>query len=283
MNGFEIEMTEKERRDISSYIEENFGIKMPPVKKVLLTSRLSKRLHALGFDSYSRYFKYIISEKGSHDEFHIFADLVSTHETGFFREPQHFDFLINSALPMLIENSGAGTGKQLRVLSCACSTGEEAYSIAITVEEFRKRHKLPEYRYVITGTDISMKVINTARRGVYHESRISNMADEYKRDYFMQGKGSKNELVRIIPELRCCTEFYYLNLMDGNYPFNEKFDIIFFRNAMIYFDRSNQGNILNRLADSLNKNGYLIIGHSETMSGWDLPLKFVMTTVYRKI
>lgn len=282
MNGFEIEMSEKERRYISSFIEDNFGIKMPPVKKVLLTSRLSKRLNALGFSSYSQYFKYIMTEKGSRDEFHIFEDLVSTHETSFFREPQHFDFLLNSALPQLVEDNGAGIKRQLRVLSCACSTGEEAYTISITIEEFKKKHNLPAYTYRITGTDISTKVVNAAKRGVYHESRISNLTHEYKKQYFMQGRGAKSELVRVIPELRCCTEFYYMNLMDERYPFSDKFDVIFFRNAMIYFDRPNQEQILGRLTDNLNKNGFLMIGHSETMSGWDLPLKCVMTTIYRK-
>jgi len=282
MNGFEIEMTEKERSDISSFIENSFGIKMPPAKKVLLTSRLSKRLNALGFKSYSQYFRYIMTESGGHDEFHIFADLVSTHETSFFREPQHFDFLLNTALPRLVEDNGAGTRRQLKILSCACSTGEEAYTISIIIEEFKRRHNLQSYTYRITGTDISNKVINVATRGVYHESKIMNLPADYQKRYFMRGKGSKNELVRVVPELRCYTGFYYMNLMDERYPFTDKFDVIFFRNAMIYFDRSNQEKILARLTENLNKNGYLMIGHSETMSGWNLPLKCVMTTVYRK-
>ena len=282
MNGFEIEMSEKERLDISSLIETRFGIKMPPVKKVLLTSRLSKRLNALGFKSYNEYYKYITTEKGSRDELHIFADLVSTHETSFFREPQHFEYLYETALPQLLDDRGTGVKKQLRVLSCACSTGEEAYTISVTLEEFRRNHDLSSYSYRITGTDISTKVVNTAARGVYHESRISNLPHDYRRKYFMKGKGNKNELVRVIPELRASTEFYYMNLMDDRYPFTDKFDIIFFRNAMIYFDRENQEKILGRLAGHLNKGGYLMIGHSETMSGYNLPLRCVATTIYRK-
>jgi chemotaxis protein methyltransferase CheR len=283
MNGFDIEMSERERSEISSFIESNFGIKMPPVKKVLLTSRLSKRLNALGFNSYGQYFRYIKTEKGSRDEFHIFADLVSTHETSFFREAQHFEFLLNTALPQLLEDNDAGMKKQLRVLSCACSTGEEAYTISIIVEEFKRRRNLSPYTYRITGTDISTKVLDAAIRGVYHESRITNLPHEYKRRYFMKGKGSKNELVRVIPELRNAAEFFYMNLMDERYPFHEKFDVIFFRNAMIYFDRATQEKILGRLTENLNKNGYLMIGHSETMSGWNLPLKCVVTTIYRKV
>ncbi|HNX23929.1 MAG TPA: CheR family methyltransferase [Spirochaetota bacterium] len=283
MNGFEIKMSEKERADISSLIETNFGIKMPPVKKVLLTSRLSKRLDALGLKSYSDYYKYITTEKGSHDELHIFTDLVSTHETSFFREPQHFEYLFKTALPQLLDDRGAGVKKQLRVLSSACSTGEEAYTISMTMEEFIRNNGLNSYSYKITGTDISKKVVSSAARGVYHESRIGNLPNEYKRKYFMRGKGVKSELVRVIPELRASAEFFCMNLMDESYPFADKFDIILFRNAMIYFDRENQEKILGRLAGHLDKGGYLMIGHSETMSGYNLPLRCVATAIYRRV
>ncbi len=282
MNGFEIEMSEKERSDLSSLIETRFGIKMPPVKKVLLTSRLSKRLNALGFKSYNEYYKYLTNEKGSADELNIFADLVSTHETSFFREPQHFEYLYKTAIPQLLQERGTGVKTHLNVLSSACSTGEEAYTISLTLEEFFRNNNLNSYSYKITGTDISTKVVNAAIRGVYHESRISNLPHEYKQRYFMKGKGQKSELVRIIPEIRATADFHYMNLMDDKYPFSEKFDIIFFRNAMIYFDKENQEKILGRLAGHMNKGGFLFIGHSETVSGYNLPLRSVATTIYRR-
>ncbi len=282
MNGFEIEMSEKERIDISSFIETRFGIKMPPVKKILLTSRLSKRLNALGCKSYGEYYQYIITEKGSRDEFHIFADLVSTHETGFFREPQHFEFLYKKILPQLLEDRGAGVKSDLRVLSSACSTGEEAYTVSVTLAEFARNNNIKQYSYKITGTDISTKVVNAAARGVYHQSRISTLPLEYRKRYFMKGKGTKSELVRVIPELRASAEFFYMNLMDETYHFTENFDVIFFRNAMIYFDRENQKKILSRLTNHLKPGGYLMIGHSETMSGYNLPLRCVATTIYRR-
>jgi len=282
MNGFEIEMSEKERVDLSSLIETRFGIKMPPVKKVLLTSRLSKRLNVLGFKSYNEYYKYLITEKGSTEELNIFADLVSTHETSFFREPQHFEFLYKTALPQLLDERGSGARTHINVLSSACSTGEEAYTISLTFEEFLRNNNLNSYSYKITGTDISTKVVNAAIRGVYHESRISNLPHEYKQRYFMRGKGQKSELVRIIPEIRAKADFQYMNLMEDQYPFAEKFDIIFFRNAMIYFDKENQEKILGRLAGHMNNGGFLFIGHSETVSGYKLPLRSVATTVYRR-
>lgn len=281
MEGLEIWMNESERNDISSFIESEFGIKMPPVKKVMLTSRLAKRLKVLGLRSYSEYYNYIRSAEGMKGELFIFTDLVSTHETGFFREPQHFDYLVSSVIPELAATSGSGIRRPLRALSAACSTGEEVYTIAIMAEEF-KRSSAPSYLYRITGTDISTRVVQDAARAVYKEPRVQNVPLHLRRKYFMDGKGAKSGLVRIVPELRACTEFFHMNLMDYSYPFNEKFDIIFCRNALIYFDRTNQEKILQRLTSCLKKGGYLFIGHSETMTGYNLPVRCVEPTVYRR-
>lgn len=282
MDALNIAMSEKERREISSFIESEFGIKMPAVKKILLTSRLSKRLNILGFKSYGDYYKFVRSEKGR-DEYLIFADLVSTHETSFFRESQHFEFLYSRVLPELVQSGGIGTRKILRVLSAACSTGEEAYTLAITIEEFKKRNNFNSYLYRITGADISTKVLASAARGVYGEGRVGKLPPEYKKKYFMRGKNEKRELVRIVPEIRANAEFIHLNLMDKGYFFPEKFDIIFCRNALIYFDRDNQVSIIRKLTEHLSKNGYLFIGHSETMSGYNLPLRCLEPTIYRRL
>ncbi|HPS58536.1 MAG TPA: CheR family methyltransferase [Spirochaetota bacterium] len=281
MDGLEIRMNESERNDISSFIEGEFGIKMPPVKKVMLTSRLAKRLKILGLESYSEYYRYIRSSEGMKGELFIFTDLVSTHETGFFREPQHFDYLVSSVLPELASTRESGTRHPLKVLSAACSTGEEAYTIAIMAEEYRNS-LASSYLYRITGTDISTRVVQDAARGVYREARVQNVPLHLRRKYFMEGKEAKAGLVRIVPELRACTVFFPMNLMDYTYPFAEKFDIIFCRNALIYFDRTNQEKILQRLTGCLKKNGYLFIGHSETMTGYNLPVRCVEPTVYRR-
>ena len=283
MNALEIKMSEKERIEISSFIESEFGIKMPAVKKILLTSRLSKRLAARGFKSYGEYFQYIRSGRGMDEEFFIFADLVSTHETSFFREAQHFEYLYSEALPELAGSHGAGVRRELRVLSAACSTGEEAYTIAITIEEFRRMKNYSSFLYRVTGTDISTKVVSAAARAVYSESRIGRLPHEYRRRYFLKGKNGKSELVRVVPQLRAAAEFFPMNLMSHDYPFTEKFDIIFCRNAMIYFDRSNQEKIMRRLTGHLLKSGYLFIGHSETLSGYDLPLKCLEPTIFRRV
>jgi len=281
MESADIEMTESERAEISSFIESEFGIKMPAIKKVLLKGRLSKRLRALGFKSYGDYYKFIRSDKGR-SEFLIFADLVSTHETYFFREPQHFAYLYSEILPILIETTGAGVKRAIRILSAGCSSGEEVYSIAITLEEF-KRKVNPQYIYRITGGDISVRVIEVASRAIYPYQRLKNVSEEYQRRYFMKGKNDKKDFVRIVPEVRINTEFVAMNLMDSYYPFVDKFDVIFCRNALIYFDRETQVDVIRKLCNCLNKNGYLFIGHSETMSGYNLPLRCVEPTIYRRI
>lgn len=254
MEGADIRMNETERNEISSFIEGEFGIKMPPVKKVMLTSRLAKRLKILGLGSYSEYYKYIRSAEGMKGELFIFTDLVSTHETGFFREPQHFNYLLSCVIPELAGSCGAGTRRPLKVLSAACSTGEEAYTIAIMAEEY-KRAGVSSYLYRITGTDISARVVQDAARAVYKEARVQNVPLHLKKKYFMDGKGAKSGLVRVVPEVRACTGFFTMNLMDYDYPFTEKFDVIFCRNALIYFDRINQEKILHRLIGFLKKAG----------------------------
>ncbi len=275
-------MTEKERRDISAFIENEFGIKMPPEKKALLVSRLSKRLSHTGASTFSDYFEYIQSSEGLMHEIHIFADLVSTHETSFFREQAHFESLQSEVLPNLIKEQKAGIERPLRVLSCACSTGEEVYSLACIIEEYALARGLDRLDYRITGTDISLKVLETARRAVYPSGRVKNVPAHIFRRYFMRSRDREAAHVRIIPELRAGTEFFQLNLMSQYYPFPDPFDIIFFRNALIYFERERQIQICSRLISNLREGGYFFVGHSESIAGFDLPVRTVRPTIYRK-
>jgi chemotaxis protein methyltransferase CheR len=285
MNIFDsqsISMKESERRKISSFIETKFGIKMPSTKRALLISRLSKRLLVLGMKSFEEYFKYINSPDGLTNEIYIFVDLVSTHETTFFRESQHFDILLSKVLPKITHEYGAGIKRPLRILSAACSTGEEAYSLAIIITEFIKLNNYFDFQYIITGADISLRVLETARRGVYEARRIKNVTKQYRKNYFMKNKNKKIDLVRVIPELRTRLEFFPINLMNEIYPFEFDFDVIFLKNALIYFDRKNQIEICLRILKHLVSGGYFFVGLSESMTGLGLPLKSVMPSVFRK-
>ena len=275
-------MTEKERIAISSHIENEFGIRMPEMKKALLTGRLAKRLRILGINTYGEYFEYIRSNEGMIHEYPVFADLVSTHETSFFREPVHFDFLLETALPRIAQEI-TGSDRELRILSAACSTGEEAYSIACTVEEYNRKSGGKPFAYRITGTDISRKVVQTAARGVYTENRMEKVPLDIAKKYFMRSRNRTSQMVRIVPEIRSHMEFIVMNLMDKSYPINRNYHIIFCRNVLIYFEKEIQVMVVSRLCSHLEPGGLLFIGHSETLIGLDLPLKGVAPCIYTRL
>jgi chemotaxis protein methyltransferase CheR len=272
-------MTEDERVQISSYIEDAFGIKMSEAKKPLLTGRLSKRLRILRINSYGEYFNYIHSVEGR-NEFRIFTDLVSTHETHFFRENGHFEFLSATGLPALV-NRGSGTDVPLNIMSAACSTGEEVYSAACTIEEFAAVNSYRNFRYYITGTDLSSNVINTAAKGIYETDDINRVPVKYRK-YFMKSRNSSHKLIRVIPEIRTRTRFIEMNLLDDSFTFDCIFDIIFCRNVMIYFSKENQRKVVEHLCRFLHPGGYLLVGHSENLLGLDLPIKLINTATYVK-
>jgi chemotaxis protein methyltransferase CheR len=273
------EMTEDERVRISSHIEKEFGIKMAEAKKPLLIGRLSKRLRTLKMASFGEYFDFIHTPKG-HDEYRIFTDLVSTHETSFFRESTHFDFLINEALPALYR-AGAGQDRDLNILSAACSTGEEVYSSACAVEEFAKINNIKRIRYRITGTDISLHVVQFAARGVYNQKAVAKLP-VFAHKYFMRSKDPAKSIVRVVPEIRERTRFVEMNLLEKSYPFDVHFDVVFCRNVMIYFDRKTQEYVSSKLCEVLAPGGYLLVGHSETLLGFPLPITSIAPATYVK-
>jgi len=270
-------MSEPERVKISSFIEKEIGIKMPEAKKALLTGRLAKRLKASGTKSFGEYFEFIQSAEGKREYLH-FIDLVSTHETSFFREPAHYEFLIHNALPALMRD-GSGVQRDLRILSAACSSGEEIYSAACAVEEFIRINKIQNFRYTLTGTDISSHVIIKAARGVY-PSHFLQKIPAYAHRFFMHSRDSESELIRVVPEIREKVRFMQVNLLDQYYPFEQKFDIVFCRNVMIYFDRETQLKVASKLCNAIADNGYLLVGHSESLMGFPLPIEGVAPAAY---
>jgi len=271
-------MSESERSMISAYIESEFGIKMPEAKKPLLTGRLTKRLRALGMESFGTYFEFIRSPDGQ-DEYRLFTDLVSTHETSFFRESVHFDFLMNVAFPALYQ-SGSGSERDLNILSAACSSGEEVYSSAFIAEEFAKKNEIRQFRYRVTGTDISPQVVRTAARGVYKQESIRTIP-VFAHKYFMRSKDPSKGQVRVVPEVREKTVFLEMNLLDEPYPLDCCFDVIFCRNVMIYFERKTQEMVTANLCRKLLSGGYLLLGHSETLIGFTLPVESVAPATYQ--
>lgn len=269
-------MTDDEFNGLSSFIYSNYGIKMPPQKRVMLEGRLQKRLRANGFTSYREYCEFVFS-KGQEKEIIHMIDVVSTNKTDFFREPSHFDFLTETVLPDFAEN---GSGP-LKIWSSACSSGEEVYTISMVISEFNEKSTRP-VNYNIFGTDISSDILDKAVLGIYKEERVKDILLELKRKYFLRSKDRSDGTVRVIPALRKKTSYKRLNLMDNVYSVPEKYDVIFCRNVLIYFDKETQEKVINKLCENLKVGGILFLGHSESILGQNIPVTQVKPAIYKK-
>ena len=273
-------ISDRDFSHLSEFIHGSCGIKITPAKKVMLESRLAKRLKNLGMVSFRDYFEYLFSSNGMQNELVHMIDVITTNKTDFFREPAHFSYLIEKAVPELINLHDAGTGRVLNIWSAGCSTGEEPYTIAMVLNELKEKY--PEFRYMLLATDISTKVLDIAKLGIYREDIVGPIPDHLKRRYLMRGKDSHRGMMRVVPELRERVNFRRLNFMEGDFGMRERMDIIFCRNVIIYFDRVTQEKLLNKFCGHLIPGGYVFMGHSETLQRMALPLVPVAPTVYRK-
>lgn len=264
---------------LSEFIYAECGIRMPYSKKTMLEARLHRRLKSIGHSTFDEYCSYLFSPEGVANELVHMIDVVTTNKTDFFREPQHFSYLLEHALPRLVNERGAGLRRPLMVWSAACSTGEEPYTLAMLLNEFSLRAS--GFAFDVLGTDISTRVLETARTAVYAAERIDPVPAELRRRYFMRGKRPGDERVRVVPELRSLVHFRRLNFMEGDFGMREQMDVIFCRNVLIYFDRATQEKVVGRLCRHLAPGGYLFTGHSETLNGLNVPLNPVANTVYR--
>lgn len=275
---FKAELSEKDFQAFSKYIFTEYGIKMPPVKRIMLQGRLLKRIRELKMNSYTEYKEYFFSKEGQERELLNFLNVVTTNKTDFYREPVHFAFLKDHVLPDFAESTGFN--RPFKVWSAGSSSGEEGYTIAIALNEFKLAN--PRFKYEILGTDISSQMLQTAARGVYKESKIDMVPIDLKRRYFLKSKDRVNPTVRVVPELQTNLKLRYLNLIDSVYDISETFDVIFCRNVLIYFDRITQEKVINRLCRHLSSDGYFFIGHSESLSGMDVPLEHVKPTIFKR-
>jgi chemotaxis protein methyltransferase CheR len=268
---FAAQLSETEFAKLSKFIYSEYGIKMPPEKKIMLQSRLQKRLRALRIYSFKEYIEYVF--KGETNEVVHMIDVVSTNKTDFYREPAHFEYLKNTILPQLYEEK-----KNIKLWSAGCSSGPEVYTLAIELSEFGKQNA--GFDYSILGTDISTLMLKKAYAGIYPEEMVQMIPLEFKRKYLLKSKDKTKKLVRVNKELRNKAKFQRVNFMDDSYPVNEQFDIIFCRNVLIYFDRETQENVINKLCRHLRSGGFFFLGHSESITNIDVPLKQLKPTVY---
>jgi chemotaxis protein methyltransferase CheR len=252
---------------------------MPPVKKVMIEGRLRRRVNKLGLSSLNAYCDHLFDHNDLENEVIHLIDAVTTNKTEFFREPQHFQFLIDQGLPALAK-SGAGSGHTLKAWSAACSTGAEPYTLAMVLSEFGATHR--GYRYSILATDICTEVLDKALLGIYPEEMISPVPQDLRKHYFLRSRDPAKRDVRVMPDLRAHVRFARLNLMEESYGVEDTMDIIFCRNILIYFDKPTQELVLQRLCRHLRPGGYLIIGHSEATAGFSLPLRTVAPTIFMR-
>lgn len=274
----DVVLSENIFKKLGSFIQSECGIKMPPGKRLMVQSRLMKRLRALEISSFEEYWAFIQSTEGK-DEVINLINAVSTNKTDFFREPDHFKYLIDTVLPELIKNRPSEIREPFKFWSAGCSTGEEPYTLAMVLSDFAEKNK--NFKFKILATDISTKVIEHGRIAIYSKERIDPIPMKMKQKYLLKSKDPAKKVVRIIPELRSKVIFRRLNFLD-NFRLKEKVEVIFCRNVVIYFDRDIQKKLVEKFYEQLVPGGFLFMGHSETINGLNTKFRTVAPTVYQK-
>lgn len=272
-----VEMTDADFTRLSRLIYEVSGINITEGKKELLKARLGKVIRRGPFESFRDYYEHVVNDS-SGEELIRLLDAVSTNFTSFFREPQHFEYLKKDFLPELLA-AKKSNGKKVRFWSAGCSSGEEPYSLAITLLECLDHPGA--WNLKILSTDLSSKVLKVAAAGIYPRERIRSVPAELVRKYFLKGEKDWEGYVKVKSSLKKYISFERLNLME-HFSFSEPFDCIFCRNVMIYFDKQTQAVLLGRFLNCLAPGGALLIGHSESLAGVQHSFGYVRPAIYRK-
>jgi len=251
-----MELSQREFQVFSSLVYRLTGINLHQGKKSLLEARLGKRLRATGIRSVKDYLALIQRDQ---KELKNFLDAVSTNHTYFFRESHHF---------------GCLSPEHMSIWSAACSSGEEPYSIAIYCREMG-------FKPAILATDISTRVLDTARQGIYPMEKVTSIGNDILRRYFKKGTGKWEGYVRVKKQLREMVTFRRFNLLTGEVP-RERFDVIFCRNVLIYFDKETKQLVVNRLSRALKWDGLFVIGGAESLNGITHPFQYIRPSIYKK-
>jgi chemotaxis protein methyltransferase CheR len=271
------ELTPGDFEKISRLIYEQSGIALHEGKKELVRARLGKRLRQGRFKSFRDYYQFVVQD-GSGEELVYLLDSISTNLTSFFREQVHFDFLEREVIPRWCA-AKSGREKTLHIWSAGCSTGEEIYSIAMTL--LKTLGTLEKWNLRLLASDISTKVLKKAVAGIYEKERVRALPPATVKKYFLRGENNWREHVKVKDVIRDLVTFQRINLMEP-FPFSEPFDCIFCRNVMIYFDKKTQEDLVNRFYKSLLPEGILFIGHSESLTGIRHPYHYIKPAVYRR-
>ena len=272
-------ITEREFRHFQELIHRVSGIWLTYAKSALLVGRLSNRLRDLGLATFSEYYRVVTTDP---EEQSCMLDAISTNETRFFREPGQFEFLQQRVFPQWQADAERGVrGRRIRVWSAGCSTGQEAYSLAMTL-----CHHFPAaagWEIEIVATDLSSRALAIARGATWELATCSEIPQPYLKAYMLRGCGRQEGKIKAGPEIRSVMKFLRLNLNEAAYAVNGPFDLIFCRNVLIYFDRTDRERIVRRMLSYLSPSGYLFVGHSESLHTMHDVVSSVMTTVYAPV
>jgi chemotaxis protein methyltransferase CheR len=297
-------MALREFKLFRTMVHERTGIWLRDGKQIMLASRLSRRLRHHGLTNFAEYYSYVQKVQDSGEEIRELINCVTTNKTSFFRERHHFDFLAGTVVPELKSAAQRGGARSVRVWSAASSTGEEAYSVAITLLEALCPNSLPasplsqrnataraglgactfspgSWRIEIVASDIDTKVLDTARRAIYSADSLASVAQPLQKKYFLRGTDDMQGRVKLKPDVARLAQFKRINLMDAQWPLDGLFDVIFFRNALIYFNQETQDIFLRKMVRHLKPRGYLFLGNSEHIPWLHDILEPLNKTMYR--
>ncbi len=270
----EFEFTWDDFNELRKISNEHSGILVPDDKFDMFYSRLSKRVRMFGLKNFKEYCQFLRDNPDL--EFTEFINAVTTNLTSFFRENHHFEYLKDTVIPQLLDHNR--TSKQIKVWSAGCSTGQEPYSIAMTLLE-----NVPyDWEIKILATDLDTNVLQTASNGIYTKDQLTGLTDNHLKKWFKKGKGLNASKAKVNRELQEKIHFKQLNLMQ-DWPLKGPFDFIFCRNVLIYFDRVTKESLANRYSQLLPAGTHLFIGHSESLHQLDTGLKLIGNTIYKKV
>lgn len=270
-------LTQISDKDFARYqalVNREAGIWLSTVKKALLVGRLARRLRELGLTSYGDYYERVEADPAERTRM---VDAICTNETHFFREPRHWEFLAETVYPAWQEQANAGTReRRVRVWSAACSSGEEPYSLAMSLlTAFPSGWSLE-----VLATDLSTKILDRARAATWPIAKASEIPEPYLKAFMLKGFGSYDGTMRAGPEIRALIRFQHFNLNGDEWPPAQSFDLVFCRNVLIYFDRVTKEKVVSRLLDRLVPTGHLFLGHAESLGGFTDRVHSIIPTVY---
>ena len=262
---------------ISRFVDDYAGIQLSDKKQSMVEGRLRKRLRYLNIATFKEYTRFVLSSSGKDEVIHL-IDVLTTNKTDFFREKQHFDYLMQTLLPKLV-SQGVGHTRPLRIWSAGCSSGEEPYTLAMLLNEWNETHT--PINFEIMATDISISVLQKARQALYTEQEVEPVPIHLRKKYLRRSIQDTN-IVKIAEEVTNKVSFGILNFQNEVYRLPEKMDIIFCRNVLIYFDKGNQQEAISKFCHLLVPQGILFLGHSESIAGLTVPLDLIGKTTYQK-